>query len=240
MQNSSEQSVDNHTQHLEMSQPLEMPALESIIETEESHEMKTPKKSSTNKKVPNAPKKKSIKKAEDTKSEYSKMSVAELKKLLEERKIDGRSKLTKKDSIIKVLELFDQDPENKDAIKDLVNEIGTPKKVANKEDDKKEIKTESKKEEQEKKKVEIELDKTQVIPKEEIEEISKKLKKNEESVRKQKKNKKERNIKKLAKQIIKQLKELSEQSETKDDEFKSCTIMELDRIKDELGLLLNE
>jgi len=60
---------------------------------------------------------------------YSKMGVGELKKLLEERKIDGRSKVTKKDAMIKVLELFDQDPEDKKAIKALIAELATPKKT---------------------------------------------------------------------------------------------------------------
>ena len=63
-------------------------------------------------------------------SPYSKLGVGELKKLLEERKIDGRSKLTKKEGMVKVLDLYDQDPEDKAAIKALIAEIGTPKKTA--------------------------------------------------------------------------------------------------------------
>ena len=58
---------------------------------------------------------------------YSKMGVADLKKLLEERKIDGRSKLAKKEAMIKVLELYDQDPEDKKAISALILDIGKSK-----------------------------------------------------------------------------------------------------------------
>ena len=100
-----------------------------------SSEPITPKKESSKKQPPKAPKKKTqavkrIKEQTESTSDYAKMSVAELKKILEERKMDGRSKLTKKDTIIKALEFFDQDPEDKHGLKDLITEIGTPKKVS--------------------------------------------------------------------------------------------------------------
>lgn len=60
--------------------------------------------------------------------DYSKMTATELSKLLNERKIEGRSKLTKKETMIKVLELFDKDPEDKKAIASLVAELSTPRK----------------------------------------------------------------------------------------------------------------
>jgi hypothetical protein len=56
------------------------------------------------------------------------MSVADLKKLLDERKIEGKSKLTKKESIVKVLETYDLNPEDKDAIQSMVNEMASIKK----------------------------------------------------------------------------------------------------------------
>jgi len=62
--------------------------------------------------------------------DYSKMPATALKKLLDERKIEGRSKLTKKEAMVKVLELFDQNPEDKAAIAALVAEISTPRKKA--------------------------------------------------------------------------------------------------------------
>jgi hypothetical protein len=55
----------------------------------------------------------------ENETSYSKMTVGELKKLMEERKIEGRSKITKKEALVKVLETYDQDPEDKDAIKSL-------------------------------------------------------------------------------------------------------------------------
>jgi hypothetical protein len=61
-------------------------------------------------------------------SVYSTMSVADLKKLLDERKIEGKSKLTKKESIVKVLETYDLNPEDKDAIQSMVNEMASVKK----------------------------------------------------------------------------------------------------------------
>jgi hypothetical protein len=60
--------------------------------------------------------------------DYSKMTVPALKKLLENRNIEGRSKLTTKGAIIKVLEIFDQDPEDKASISALVAEVSTPRK----------------------------------------------------------------------------------------------------------------
>ncbi len=65
---------------------------------------------------------------EQSVQDYSKMTVASLKKLLENRKIEGRSKLTTKGVIVKVLELFDQDPQDKTAISALVAELSTPRK----------------------------------------------------------------------------------------------------------------
>jgi hypothetical protein len=62
---------------------------------------------------------------------YSSMTSAELKKILEERKIDGRSKLTKKDTMVRVLELFDKDPQDKKSISSLVAELSTPRKRNN-------------------------------------------------------------------------------------------------------------
>jgi hypothetical protein len=59
---------------------------------------------------------------------YSKMTAVELKKLLDARKIEGRSKLTKKETMIKVLELFDQNPDDKESIAALVAELSTPRK----------------------------------------------------------------------------------------------------------------
>jgi hypothetical protein len=46
---------------------------------------------------------------DEVREDYSKMTNAELKKVLKTRKINGRSKLTKKENMIKVLELFDQE-----------------------------------------------------------------------------------------------------------------------------------
>lgn len=63
--------------------------------------------------------------------EYAKMTAVDLKKLLDARKIEGRSKLTKKDTMIRVLELFDQNPEDKASISALVAELSTPKKSKN-------------------------------------------------------------------------------------------------------------
>jgi len=65
---------------------------------------------------------------EETPPTYSKMNNASLKKLLENRGIEGRSRLTTKDAMIKVLEIFDQDPEDKAAISSLVAEVSTPRK----------------------------------------------------------------------------------------------------------------
>jgi hypothetical protein len=62
-------------------------------------------------------------------SPYSNMSVADLKKLLDERKIEGKSKITKKESMVKVLDLYDVNPEDKEAIKALVLELGSTKKT---------------------------------------------------------------------------------------------------------------
>jgi hypothetical protein len=63
-------------------------------------------------------------------NKYSKMTVSQLKKLLEERSIEGRTKLTKKDAIISVLEFFDQDVEDKKGLSKLISELGTPRKRA--------------------------------------------------------------------------------------------------------------
>jgi hypothetical protein len=65
---------------------------------------------------------------EPSQLEYNKMNSAALKKLLEARGIEGRSRLTTKDAMIKVLEIFDQDPEDKTAISSLVAEVSTLKK----------------------------------------------------------------------------------------------------------------
>jgi hypothetical protein len=87
--------------------------------------------------------------------DYSKMTATALKKLLDERKIDGRSKLTKKEAMMKVLELFDQNPEDKSAIAALVAEISTPRKRnATKSEVEPEETTEDKKEEESKMNVE--------------------------------------------------------------------------------------
>jgi hypothetical protein len=64
--------------------------------------------------------------------EYTKMSAVALKKLLDERKIEGRSKITKKDAMIKVLELFDQNPDDKLSITALISENSTPRKKTTK------------------------------------------------------------------------------------------------------------
>jgi hypothetical protein len=83
------------------------------------------------------------------------MTATALKKLLDERKIEGRSKLTKKESMVKVLELFDQNPEDKSAIAALVAEISTPRKRnATKSEVEPEETTEDKKEEESKMNVE--------------------------------------------------------------------------------------
>jgi hypothetical protein len=88
---------------------------------------------------------------------YSKMTAVELKKLMDSRKIEGRSKLTKKETMIKVLELFDQNPEDKESIASLVAELSTPKKknVSKSEmeegNEQKEISSEEKSEEKPKK-----------------------------------------------------------------------------------------
>jgi hypothetical protein len=65
---------------------------------------------------------------ETNQQDYSKMTAVELKKLLDTRKIEGRSKLTKKETMIKVLELFDQNPDDKESIAALVAELSTPRK----------------------------------------------------------------------------------------------------------------
>lgn len=302
-----------------------------------SSEAITPKKEPTKKQAPNAPKKKTqavkrIKEQTESTSDYSKMSVAELKKILEEKKMDGRSKLTKKDTIIKALEFFDQDPEDKQGLKDLITEIGTPKKVSSTKKEQEEEKTpkkkdssKSKKEKSEKstpettkpkkpkktmvttsdeesvvpgpifpksiksqaairvlgfepeeltkkvtdsedtscpeedfvltKKVKkpIDLNKTQEIPREEIEQKAKELKKIRDEKKKKeteskvkstesnpnepKLDKKSKDIKTLTKRMIKQLKAISENIATKDEEYKKSTLLELDRIKEELEQL---
>lgn len=313
-----------------------------------SSEPITPKKESSKKQPPKAPKKKTqavkrIKEQTESTSDYAKMSVAELKKILEERKMDGRSKLTKKDTIIKALEFFDQDPEDKHGLKDLITEIGTPKKVSStkKEEEekvpkekaqeekvpKKKDSTKSKKEKSDKssestkpkkpkktivttsdeeepvvpgpifpksiksqaairvlgfepeelkkkvtesedtscpeedfvltkkvKKPVIDLHKTQEIPREEIEQKAKELKKIRDEKKKKDSEKKEsepikstesnsnepkldkksKDIKSLTKRMIKQLKAISENIATKDEEYKKSTLLELDRIKEEL------
>jgi hypothetical protein len=66
--------------------------------------------------------------SETTTQDYSKMTAVDLKKLLDIRKIEGRSKLTKKETMVKVLELFDQNPDDKSAITALVAELSTPRK----------------------------------------------------------------------------------------------------------------
>ena len=71
-------------------------------------------------------------KEEKKEVEYSKMTTASLKKLLEQRNVEGRSRLTTKDTMIKVLELFDQDPQDKTSISAFVAEISTPRKKKNK------------------------------------------------------------------------------------------------------------
>jgi hypothetical protein len=68
---------------------------------------------------------------EDQAQDYSKMTNAELKKLLDTRKIEGRSKLTKKEAMIKVLTLFDENPEDNVSITALVAELSTPRKKNN-------------------------------------------------------------------------------------------------------------
>jgi hypothetical protein len=72
--------------------------------------------------------KKEMEKEEESQIQYTKMNTASLKKLLENRGIEGRSRLTTKDAMIKVLEIFDQDPEDKAAISSLVAEVSTPRK----------------------------------------------------------------------------------------------------------------
>jgi hypothetical protein len=64
----------------------------------------------------------------ENQEDYSKMTAVELKKLLDTRKIEGRSKLTKKENMIKVLELFDQDPEDTGSIASLVAELSATRK----------------------------------------------------------------------------------------------------------------
>ena len=71
---------------------------------------------------------KNVEEQESTQQDYSKMTAVELKKLLDTRKIEGRSKLTKKETMIKVLELFDQNPDDKESIAALVAELSTPRK----------------------------------------------------------------------------------------------------------------
>jgi len=117
--------------------------------------------------------------------DYAKMTVAALKKLLENRNIEGRSKLTTKGVIIKVLELFDQDPQDKAAISALVAEVSTPRKKKSEAEktessssdaeEKKQKKSRSKKEPKDKK-TESESDEKSKEPKEKSKEPKEKSK----------------------------------------------------------------
>jgi hypothetical protein len=59
---------------------------------------------------------------------YNSMSNAELKKIIDERKIEGRSKLTLKTAMIEALTFQDENPEDKKGLAELISKYNKPKK----------------------------------------------------------------------------------------------------------------
>jgi hypothetical protein len=78
-------------------------------------------------------------------SKYGKLSLVELKKLIEERKIDHKSRITKKEHLMRLLEQYDETPEDNQAMMNLIDQLTEIKKV---EQQNKKSKSEKKKQKQ--------------------------------------------------------------------------------------------
>ena len=163
-----------------------------------------------------------IKNSEVISKAYSKMGVGELKKLLEERKIDGRSKLTKKESMVKVLELCDQDPDDKKTIKALIAELATPKKTSSS--------TKSKDEVEPEKEVVVSAEvtsekakKPKKVKEDKVEKEDKKVKESKETKVKESKEPKEPKVKESKEPIEPKVKEPKEPKEFKDSSESTVT-----------------
>jgi hypothetical protein len=66
---------------------------------------------------------------------YQNMTVPELKKVMGEKNISGRSTITKKEDLIAVLELYEQDPGNAIALKTLITQRASSSARASKNGD---------------------------------------------------------------------------------------------------------
>lgn len=69
-----------------------------------------------------------------TSSKYDSMSNSELKKIIEERRIEGKSKLTTKKSMIEVLTFIDRNPHDHKGLTEIISKYGKKKSVPSSED----------------------------------------------------------------------------------------------------------